>query len=433
MFEEKAQEAGQESRDEAAPPAVEEQPPVESSANLDAIFGGSEPPEETVPEEQSPAVEEQPADLGAMFGGGESAEVNLDSVFDKGEAEQPAREEAEIPDSAADLGAIFGGESQVGQPAADEAAAQAIEQNQKEEALPEEENEEASQSEGTVAKETVEQEVQSESTDEAVSAETQAPSGTAGEAADLNAMFGEEAVEKVRETDKPDMTAVQDKQTETQEVSTDEKSEEPPAEIVVEVPVVPEDREEELEEKLEETQEKLEEKTETEHVEESAADDAAAIYTLLPGNDSALCVLKLETGSVRVIRGLLAAMDGSLSLDGEVLTGSGLAWMGQGNLTPVVVRYTEGMTVRIDRVAVRPVGLTRETCGIGSVPSLCKFRGKGNNILVFVSGRTKKLSVSPGLKVRGGSVVASDPGVVFKEDGSEFLSVSGEGMLIITG
>ncbi len=299
--------------------------------------------------------------------------------------------------------------------------------------MPEEENEEASQSEGTVAEETVEQEVQSESTDKAVSAETQAPSGTAGEAADLNAMFGGEAVEEVREPDKPDMTAVQDKQTETQEVSTDEKSEEPPAEIVVEVPVVPEDREEEPEGKLEETQEKLEEKTETGPVEESAADDAAAIYTLLPGNDSALCVLKLETGSVRVIRGLLAAMDGSLSLDGEVLTGSGLAWMGQGNLTPVVVRYTEGMTVRIDRVAVRPVGLTRETCGIGSVPSLCKFRGKGNNILVFVSGRTKKLSVSPGLKVRGGSVVASDPGVVFKEDGSEFLSVSGEGMLIITG
>jgi hypothetical protein len=91
------------------------------------------------------------------------------------------------------------------------------------------------------------------------------------------------------------------------------------------------------------------------------------------------------------------------------------------------------MTVRIDRVAVRPSGLTREACGIGSVPSLCKLSGEGDNILMFVSGRIKKLSVSPGLRVRGGSVVASDPGVEFGEDGSEFLSVSGEGMLIITG
>ncbi|OPX30649.1 MAG: hypothetical protein B1H09_04545, partial [Gemmatimonadaceae bacterium 4484_173] len=80
---------------EAAPPAVEEQPPVESSANLDAIFGGGEQPEETVPEEQPPAVFEEKAQ--------EAGQESRD------EAAPPAVEEQPPAESSANLDAIFGG------------------------------------------------------------------------------------------------------------------------------------------------------------------------------------------------------------------------------------------------------------------------------------------------------------------------------------
>ncbi len=145
--------------------------------------------------------------------------------------------------------------------------------------------------------------------------------------------------------------------------------------------------------------------------------------------------MKLENAKARVIRGLIAGMDGTVFLEGDVLQGDGLVWIGQGNLTPVVVRYQEGMTVRIDRLVVRPVQIVHEACGLGSVPSLCKLNGSGSNsnILMFVTGRLKKLSVSSGLRVLEGSVLVADPEVSFAEDGSGFLSVTGEGSLIITG
>ncbi len=321
----------------------------------------------------------------------------------------PSEVAEQLSDSSANLDDIFSGEEQ------------------SEETVPVEEPpavvEEQSQNEGIVPEETGEQEIQSN--DETDSTETETSSMAADRAADLNAMFSgdstEEESEEGKEADLPDETAASHEETEAREESVEENAEEPPAEIVVEVPVVPESQEQESEEK-----------PEVEQIKQSVSEGGEARYTLLPGNDSALCVLKLDTGSVRVIRGLVVAMDGSLSLDGVILSGRGMAWMGQGNLSPVVVKYTEGMTVRIDRVAVRSDGLLRETCGIGSVPSLCTLSGKGDNILLFVSGRVKKLPVSQGLRVRGGSVVAADPGVVFEEVDSEFLCVSGEGMLTVT-
>jgi len=199
------------------------------------------------------------------------------------------------------------------------------------------------------------------------------------------------------------------------------------AEISVVVPIVPEDVVEDSAE---------EEETTPKPVKETAKmPPGPSCYTLLPGDSNALCVMKLEDGSARVLRSLVVAMDGSVFLDGEVLSGNGLIWMGQGSLTPVAVRYREGMTVRIDRVAVRPVEVVNEACGIGSVPSLCKFYGGGNDssILMFVTGRLKKLTVTPGLKVRGECVVMADPKVSFVEEESGFLSLSGEGMVIISG
>ncbi len=302
------------------------------------MFGGSEtaasepePPAEATPE---PADETQAADLGAMFGGGETAAAE----------QEPAEATPEPVDEtqAADLGAMFGGsETAASEP------------------------------------EPIEETVQTESgKEEPVAAEA------------------------------------------------DAEEEEPVADITVVVPVV---TEEEPSDRGEIAPAELEEK--------DTVSSGLSRYTLLPGDGNSLCGLRLENDRVRVIRGLVMAFDDSVLLEGDILSGNGMVWMGQGSLTPVVADFKKGMTVRIDRIAVRPAKVTHEACGIGSVPSLCKLHGTGNSssILLFVNGRIKKLKVTPGLRIRNESVVAADPGVSFAEDESDFLAVSGKGSLIVTG
>ena len=159
-----------------------------------------------------------------------------------------------------------------------------------------------------------------------------------------------------------------------------------------------------------------------------------ASYEILPGDSSALCSLKIDSGSLRVLRSLVAAVSGEIKLDGDLLSGSGMAWMGQGSLTPVIVEYKDGMTVRIDKLAVRPAGITSNTTGIEAVPSLRKLEGgNSGSLLMFITGRQKKITVVPGLRIKAGSVLAADPGVSFSQDQDDFLAVTGSGRVIITG
>ncbi len=387
---------------EDTPPPVEEEPeeevaPAEEAVDLSAMFGDSEPAEDTpAPAEEEPEEEVAPAeeatDLSAMFGDSEPAEDTPPPVEEEPEEEvapaedtpPPAEEEPEEEVAPAeeaadtstktDLGSIFGGSES-------------------------EDSKEGLQSSDSLS-DPASVFGAGESSEDVVSTGEQP--GVAQDA-DPGAVFGSSEAETVAD-------------------------EEPPAEITVVVPIV--------------SEEVIEDSAEEEDITSDTEKDAVVStefsrYTLLPGDGTSLCTLKLENGEVRVIRGLVAAMDGSVSLNGEVLSGNGLVWMGQGNLTPVTVRYKEGMTVRIDRVAARPVQVIHKSCGIGSVPSLCRLNGNGNgndsNILMFVTGRLKKVMVTPGLRVRNGSVVVADPEVSFTEEESDFLSVSGKGMVIITG
>jgi hypothetical protein len=161
--------------------------------------------------------------------------------------------------------------------------------------------------------------------------------------------------------------------------------------------------------------------------------EAKTEYTLLPGDCSSLCLLKLETGRVRVVGALVAAIAGSLELRENVLEGEGEAWMGQGSLTPVVIGYSPGMTVRMDRIGAMPLELFSESLGIVSAPSLRRLLGNGEcRILMFVSGRYKKIEAQPGLCIRAGSVLAAGPSVEFADDGGNFLTVSGGGTIYIS-
>jgi hypothetical protein len=206
-----------------------------------------------------------------------------------------------------------------------------------------------------------------------------------------------------------------------------ETVDEPSVEISIVVPLISPDS---VDDSLEETKEAPKPDEEL-----PAMSAGNARYSILTGDNCALCTIKLEEGRIRVRGALIAAMDQSVSLTGDILTGKGLIWMGQGYLTPVVLNCKEGMTVRIDRLAARPDGVTHEACGIGSVPSLCRLKQNGNDnqILLFVSGRLKKITVSPGLRIRAACVVAADPQVLLSDDGSDFLSVTGKGTVIITG
>ena len=389
----------------AEEPAVLEEEPETAQADLSAMFGdiGETPDVPRLREEEEP--ESAQADLSAMFGDigeppdiprlreeeePESASADLNAMFGISEelAEEPAVQEEEPESAQADLSAMFG----------------AVEEPAEEPAVQEEEPESAeadlSAMFGAVEEPAEEPAVQEE---EPESAE-----------ADLSTMFG--ASEESEEE-----PAVQEAQTEHQ------SEEEPPVEIFVVVPVI--------ESETDDYPEKVTAGI-PEPVEQSVNESSERTrYSILTGDSSSLCSIKLDAGRIRVIAALVAATDRSVSLDGDILSGKGLIWMGQGYLTPVVLSFKEGMIVRIDRLAARPDGVTHEACGIASVPSLCRLKQNGNEnqILLFVSGRLKKIAVSPGLRIRASSLVAADPQVSLADSGLNFLSVTGKGTVIITG
>ena len=159
-------------------------------------------------------------------------------------------------------------------------------------------------------------------------------------------------------------------------------------------------------------------------------------YMLLPGDESALCTVNLLSGRIKVISSLVVAMDSTVSLEKEFLTGNGNIWIGQGALTPIPVRYNEGMIIRIDKLAVRPGHIKHESCSIDKVPSLRRLSGAntGNELLLFVYGRTKKIRITDGLKVKAGNLLCADSSIELKEvDNSEFLEVAGVGFIIVSG
>ena len=352
------------------------------AASLGAAFGEEEP----VAESMDVAPE---TDLDSIFGGDGSATTETDS---EPPVEKPAdaetdRESPVVEPLAASLGAVFGEEEPVAESTETDVAPE-------EEAPPTEESEEESEPVDETSPENIPE---------------------------------DSAVESEEGVSSPDE--------EEEEKKAESSTEEPPAEISVVVPVVPEETVEESAEEVTETEESPQDPEPEPEKESPEVPVETSAFTLLPGDDTSLCVLNLEDSKARVTRGLVVAMEGSVSLDGDVISGNGLVWMGQGNLTPIVVDYKEGMTIRIDRVAARPIQIAHEACGIGSVPSLCKFTGNADDssILMFVSGRLKKLTVTAGLRIRGGSVVSADPEVSFSEEEAGFLSVSGSGEVIITG
>jgi len=245
---------------------------------------------------------------------------------------------------------------------------------------------------------------------------------------DLSAIFGEQAREEEPPAEEPEKPAEEETPAEEPE-QTEETPVEEPEQADEEEPAAEEP--EQSEEAVEEPQK---EEPQEPSVEAAKEPMPQASYEILPGDSSALCSLRIDSGSIRVLRSLVTAMSGEATLEGDILSGPGMAWMGQGSLTPVAVDYEDGMTVRIDRLAVRPAGVTSNPTGIETVPSLRKLEGEyGGTLLLFITGRQKKITVVPGLRVKAGSVLAASPEVIFSEEEDGFLSATGSGRVIITG
>ena len=435
----------------------------ESDADLNAIFGGAPPAEEPEPSEKETAeepseepaapveeAEEKPeADLSAIFGGAPPAVEPEPS--EKETAEEPAEEPAAPVEEAeekpeADLSAIFGGAPPAVEP--EPSVEETAEEPSEEPIAPVEEAEEKPEADLNAifggAPPAVEPEPPEKETAQEPSEEPAAPVEEPEEKtlSDIDAIFGGVP------------PAVEPSEKETAEEPSEEPAapvEEPATEIAVEVPVVPEKEEAGetetdqriVSEKVPPDAEELstDEATETDEAEKTVDEPAEQVevveqvsYDLLPGDSSSLCVMNLRSGKVRVLRGLVAAMAGEVQLEETILSGSGMVWMGQGSLMPVITDYADGMTVRIDRLAARPLHLKSTSAGIEAVPALRRLNGENSgSLLMFISGRLKKITVVPGLRVKAGSVLAADPGVSFSQEDKDFLAVSGSGRVILTG
>ncbi|HPF33036.1 MAG TPA: hypothetical protein PK907_08485, partial [Candidatus Sabulitectum sp.] len=220
------------------------------------------------------------------------------------------------------------------------------------------------------------------------------------------------------------------------ETEGDQEEEDEPAEIVVEVPVEPEPQAEEAPE--EPAAEEPEPEPEPEPEKEPEPDEEQPVeetsYELLPGDASSLCAMRVDSGRVMVTVGLVTAVSGDVNLEDGVISGAGMAWMGQGDLNPVIIDYAPGITVRIDKLAVRPEAVGSVSAGVPEIPSLRKLQGECScSLLLFTAGRRKNLTVVPGLRVKAGSILAADPDVSFSSAGNGFLEVTGSGKVVITG
>jgi len=426
----------------------------ESNADLNALFGGedsddAEKKAEETPEEEEGTVTDAAADLNSIFGGvkGDSGQEPLPA--------EPAEETSAEDSDTTDLNAIFGG----------------TEKEESEEQKPDEQQvdldsvfgksplDKTAHQQEEVEPEHYEQPVQvsmevpvpSEQQQETYS---EKPSVAEGDSTDLSAIFGtapeEEKEEPVEEpeqeapveesSEKPEQeTPVEESSGEPeQETPVEEYSGEPEQEDPSEEPAEGSEKlpEEEVpsEEPAKDSEEAPEREAALAPVEAAVSTGPKVSYEILPGDSSALCSLRIDSGSLRVISSFIAAMSGDVKLEGDLLSGSGMAWLGQGSLTPVIVDYADGMTVRIDRLAVRPEGVTSTSSGIDAAPSLRKLQGgEEGTLLMFITGRQKKITVVPGLRIKTGCILASEPGVSFSQEEDGFLTVSGSGRVIITG
>ena len=161
-------------------------------------------------------------------------------------------------------------------------------------------------------------------------------------------------------------------------------------------------------------------------------------YTLHPVESAGIPVLQLHSGSVAVRPAFLVALDSGLKLveddsGATLLSGNGMALLGQGYETSVRLRYHHGMAVRFDMLAVRPSGVRHMSMGLEAVPSLSRLEGiSEGELLLFVSGRTRQVRLAGSMSLRAGALVAADPGVQLEEGADGWLLASGEGKIIVT-
>jgi hypothetical protein len=52
---------------------------------------------------------------------------------------------------------------------------------------------------------------------------------------------------------------------------------------------------------------------------------------------------------------------------------------------------------------------------------------------MIVAGRVKKITVSAGLRISSGCILAADPGISFSSEKDGFLAVQGTGTILVTG
>jgi hypothetical protein len=161
-------------------------------------------------------------------------------------------------------------------------------------------------------------------------------------------------------------------------------------------------------------------------------------YLLHSVENSEIPVLHLISGSVAVRRAFIVGMDAGIEIMEDehgttILSGSGTVLLGQGYESAVRMDYSDGMTARFDRLAVRPVGIQHESLGCESAPSLVRLSGSAEGgVLFFSSGRTRMIRISDEMVLKAGALVAADRGVVIGEKPGGWLAVSGAGRVLIT-
>jgi len=250
-------------------------------------------------------------------------------------------------------------------------------------------------------------------------AQTDPSSEEPGQEADLSSIFGgsEAEAEEQASTGEPEVT-----------------EEEPPAEEpeVQEEPVA---GEVEASEEEPPSQEPVSEESEPGLEGVPPVDSSYLLHSV---ENSEIPVLHLISGSVAVRRAFIVGMDAGIEIMEDehgttILSGSGTVLLGQGYESAVRMDYSDGMTARFDRLAVRPVGIQHESLGCESAPSLVRLSGSAEGgVLFFSSGRTRMIRISDEMVLKAGALVAADRGVVIGEKPGGWLAVSGAGRVLIT-
>ena len=445
-----------------APDEKEKKNEVRPSIDLDSIFGGTGKREEAPAEDLNsvfrqspppgePAPDNDDSGIKVIFGGDDQeqdqAPLDFSSIFGPPRTEAQTDPSSEEPGQEADLSSIFGGseaeaeeQASTGEPEVTEEEPPAEEPEVQEEPVageaeaseepsPEadfssifggseaEAEEQASTGEPEVTEEeppAEEPEVQ----EEPVAGEAEASEEPSPEA-DLSSIFGgsEAEAEEQASTGEPEVT-----------------EEEPPAEEpeVQEEPVA---GEVEASEEEPPSQEPVSEESEPGLEGVPPVDSSYLLHSV---ENSEIPVLHLISGSVAVRRAFIVGMDAGIEIMEDehgttILSGSGTVLLGQGYESAVRMDYSDGMTARFDRLAVRPVGIQHESLGCESAPSLVRLSGSAEGgVLFFSSGRTRMIRISDEMVLKAGALVAADRGVVIGEKPGGWLAVSGAGRVLIT-